>query len=119
MHQLQTVPQKEPDLPPDELAVVDDDTNQTPTNNTGKRLHLIPSSASSHAQTSQISPSKAIYPENAGGNAIETRGEDDFKNSLMSRGNDSSILEDSMGKDGLKISKSSSYKWDRNSKMPP
>ena len=80
-------------MPPDELALADD-TNQTPTNNTGKRLHLIPSSASSHAPTSQISPSKAIYAE-AGANAIETRGDEDFKASLNSRGNDSSILEES------------------------
>jgi len=65
-----------------------------------------------------VSPSKAIYadPNNAA-NQIETIGAEDFKNSLMSRGNDSSILEESMGKDGL--SKIKPYKWDRNSKMPP
>ena len=101
-------------MPPEELAMADDH-NQTPSNNVGKRLHLIPSSASSHAATSQISPSKAIYAD-AGGNPIETRGDDDFKASINSRGNDSSILEESSSKDGLKIK---SYKWDRNSKMPP
>jgi hypothetical protein len=64
MHKLQTVPQKEPDHPPDESALLDESSNMTPANNTGKRLRLVPSSASSQqAQTGQMSPSKGIYLE--------------------------------------------------------
>ena len=74
MHKLQTVPQKEPDIPPEELAIMDE-SNSTPTNLTGKKLRLVPSSASSNAQTGNMSPSKGIYIEGAG-NTVETRGED-------------------------------------------
>ena len=64
-----------------------------------------------------MSPSKGIYLSGDAANAIETRGEnEDLHNkSLASRGNDS-ILEESIGKDGLKPRKN---KWDRNGKMPP
>ena len=84
----------------------------TPGANSGKRLRMVPSSASSQAQTGQMSPSKGIYLEQPT-NAADTRGEQTIGNN--------SILEESIGKDGLKIKKrsSSSRRWDRNSKMPP
>lgn len=92
MHKLQTVPQKEPDFPPEESALLDDSAaNMTPAVNT-KKLRMVPSSASSQAQTGQVSPSKGIYLEQP---AAETRGE-------LTQGNNS-ILEESIGKDGLKL----------------
>lgn len=61
-----------------------------------------------------MSPSKQLIPDNVGAsNVVETRGEEQ----VMSRGNDSSILDDSFANNPLGNIKS--LKWDRNSKLPP